>query len=628
MSSPRFRSLFGRRSSPRIPQRRQQPRTLAVERLDSRELMAAKILAVLDQGVLTITGTEKDDKIEVREDKGRISVNNTKIQIGKKDKSEVDTQLVSAIRIWGQGGNDTITLAKKEKETVPLGATIYGGLGNDTITGGQGVDIIFGEDGNDVITGGLGNDVLDGGAGDDKIQGSAGDDTLTGGPGKNSLDGGIGTDSVSEFGQKLTLTNTSVSGTNITESLTGIERGTLAGTSLDDVLVASDFTGAVRIDGYDGADYLAGGSAADVIYGGGGNDSIFGGLGADSIFGDYGDDWLYGQDGDDSLWGGEGFDRLTGGNGLDLLSGDGGDDFLYDASEQSGNGLSLLGTQTYRDYQRGKFAAAGVGDSRAAQMDDVIQIKSPSCFFAAALAAYARVANPADRIRYLGEDKYGVTLFLPDESSSTASSNYVPTRFTRREFEVTFNGTWDDQTDLAPTDEGDYWPTLFQRAYIAAYGPIATGGDYGRAMMTLTGVGNYDFDGKNPVPGKANTVWSNGLKSPNDPAGDIRRLYNATTSSNFLVVAGTVGDKSNPKKRIIDTDSGLIGNHAYTVVKVEKLNGGTDAWITLRNPWGKDTDYGVKYQDRIDNNFDDGLIRISWSTFSKYFSTYAIGKLS
>ena len=51
----------------------------------------------------------------------------------------------STIQVFGQGGNDTITL--NESNGALPAAQLFGGDGNDVITGGSGNDMLFGQAG-------------------------------------------------------------------------------------------------------------------------------------------------------------------------------------------------------------------------------------------------------------------------------------------------------------------------------------------------------------------------------------------------------------------------------------------------------------------------------------------------
>ena len=54
------------------------------------------------------------------------------------------------IQVFGQGGNDTISL--DETNGALPAAQLFGGAGNDTLTGGSGNDQLFGGAGNDTLS--------------------------------------------------------------------------------------------------------------------------------------------------------------------------------------------------------------------------------------------------------------------------------------------------------------------------------------------------------------------------------------------------------------------------------------------------------------------------------------------
>jgi Ca2+-binding RTX toxin-like protein len=166
-----------------------------IERLEIRRLLAVS----LDDGTLIITGTKKQDTIELTVDigaPGRVSVrvngflrrftlgeiNEINIQAGQGDDViKIDNgkvELTTPTRMYGSGGDDTI-LGGRGKDR------IYGGAGADFIQGGNNRDVLYGEAESDSLNGQLGFDYLDGG--DDN-------DTLTGGDGVDRHIGGRGDD--------------------------------------------------------------------------------------------------------------------------------------------------------------------------------------------------------------------------------------------------------------------------------------------------------------------------------------------------------------------------------------------------------------------------------------------------
>ncbi|GIW81053.1 MAG: hypothetical protein KatS3mg105_2860 [Gemmatales bacterium] len=169
----------------------------------------------LIDGVLVISGSDQDDRIEV---KGQ--GNNLKI---KADFLPDDVTLpagdVTQIIVVAGAGDDRVTI----KNNVTIAARLEGGPGNDRLRGGKGNDILvgglgddnlrggdgddtlIGNDGNDRLRGEKGNDLLIGGDGDDRLEGGQGDDILLGGPGNDKLKGGPGNDQEDQDGDQTVV---------------------------------------------------------------------------------------------------------------------------------------------------------------------------------------------------------------------------------------------------------------------------------------------------------------------------------------------------------------------------------------------------------------------------------------
>src|SRR5262249_36512332 len=123
-------------------------------------------------GVLSVFGDALDDTIFVSRDAaGMILINAGAVAVLGGTPTVANTAL---IQVFGQGGNDTITL--DESNGALPAAQLFGGAGNDTLTGGSGGDMLFGQSGNDTLLGKGGNDFFFGGAGNDTLTGGAGDD--------------------------------------------------------------------------------------------------------------------------------------------------------------------------------------------------------------------------------------------------------------------------------------------------------------------------------------------------------------------------------------------------------------------------------------------------------------------
>src|SRR3954469_9051638 len=127
-------------------------------------------------GILAEFGDSLDNTIATSRDAaGNILVNGGAVTVQGDQPTVANTTL---IQIFGQAGNDTITL--NEANGALPAANLFGGDGNDVLTGGSGNDLLFGQAGNDTLLGKGGNDFLFGGAGNDTLTGGTGDDQVFG----------------------------------------------------------------------------------------------------------------------------------------------------------------------------------------------------------------------------------------------------------------------------------------------------------------------------------------------------------------------------------------------------------------------------------------------------------------
>ncbi|NJR63664.1 MAG: calcium-binding protein [Cyanobacteria bacterium CRU_2_1] len=197
-------------------------------------------------------------------------------------------------------------------------ATLTGGASANIINASQftGAVLLNGLGGNDTLTGGLGKDTLDGGLGEDTLTGGVGD-VLIGGAGNDKFIGTTGTRVQEIADVNFTLTNTTLTG-NGTDSLSGIKSVQITGSSSDNTLDASSFSGFVQFAGNFGNDQLKAGADGSSGFGGDGSDTLVGGAGVDNLFGDNGDDRLEGGGDNDALKGGDGNDTLIGGANTNL----------------------------------------------------------------------------------------------------------------------------------------------------------------------------------------------------------------------------------------------------------------------------------------------------------------------
>jgi Ca2+-binding RTX toxin-like protein len=325
--------------------------------LEAREVPAVLATFIPALGTLTVFGDNLDNTIEVsRNAAGQILVNGGAVPVLGGTATVANTAL---IQVFGQGGNDTITL-NEANGALPR-ANLFGGAGNDTLTGGSGADLLFGQAGNDVLFGkggtdflfgGSENDVLTGGDGDDQVFGESGNDRMVWNPGDDTdlNEGGDGTDAVEvNGGNGAEVFTVTANGTRVR-----FDRLTPAPFSID---IGTSEKLVLNMNG--GADsFSATGNLAALIQltidGGAGNDTILGSNGADLLLGGDGDDFIDGQQGNDVAFLGAGNDifQWDPGDGSDTVEGqDGTDTMLFNGSaaneifEASANGSRVRFTR-------------------------------------------------------------------------------------------------------------------------------------------------------------------------------------------------------------------------------------------------------------------------------------------
>ncbi len=147
------------------------------------KLVASKFLTVkptveLQNGILTINGSNVDDKISLDERSLGVLVT-----INGKLLNRVLASQVTKIVVNAGEGNDSVKISSNiKRETLLNGGdgndSIWGGAGRDVIYGGRGDDRLYGNDGSDQLFGEDGDDILDGGKGSDAHSGGLGLDTL------------------------------------------------------------------------------------------------------------------------------------------------------------------------------------------------------------------------------------------------------------------------------------------------------------------------------------------------------------------------------------------------------------------------------------------------------------------
>jgi Ca2+-binding RTX toxin-like protein len=275
-------------------------------------------------------------------------------------------------------GNNSVTIGNLD--TGAMGVIVTAGAGDDVVIGNTGDDTIDGGDGNNVLNGGGGDDNITAGSGNDNITGAsgadnivagAGNDTVSAGGGADTIEGGLGDDIlnggdgddtlIENIDGSIIFSAAGSTGSNGTDTITGIERVQINGGVNADLIDAGVLSipinafgnggadtiiggGAVdNIDGGDDGDIIIGGQSDDILMGGNGNDVLLGSGGKDDLIGGPGDDFLRGQGtSNDTLRGGAGDDTLDGGVGNDIVRETNDADFVITNSTMTGNGNDSL----------------------------------------------------------------------------------------------------------------------------------------------------------------------------------------------------------------------------------------------------------------------------------------------
>lgn len=375
------------------------------------------ISAVFADGVLTVTGDDKDNTLIVsRTPAGTIVVNGGAVPITGGVPTVTNTSL---IQMFGFAGNDVLTV---DDSNGPMpSANLFGGEGDDILTGsaaddmldgGPGNDTLNGRGGNDKLFGGPGNDILIGGPGTDEIHGGDGDDIIIWNPGDGSdiVEGDAGNNTLLFNGANINeIVDLSANGprlrffrnvANITMDCDGIQQVVFNALGGADQVTVNDLTGTkvtnVVVDLSTPAGSGIGDHAADTIIVNGttNNDnvmvagstngvSVFGLAATVTVLGSEptldslvinglaGNDTidasalpanlikltLNGGDGDDTLIGSQGDDLLIGGRGNDVMFGRAGDDtFIWNP----GDGSDIIEGEEGHDTM--VFNGANVGE--------------------------------------------------------------------------------------------------------------------------------------------------------------------------------------------------------------------------------------------------------------------------
>jgi phospholipase C len=129
------------------------------------------------QFVLVVQGTEGDDRITITNAGTALRVQIKGDDVDFDKFFDTTNQTISRLEIYGQGGDDHITVASD----VTTPAFIFGGAGDNVIKAGGGPTVVVGGGGDNKISGGSGPSILIGGSDESRIKAGTGSSILIGG---------------------------------------------------------------------------------------------------------------------------------------------------------------------------------------------------------------------------------------------------------------------------------------------------------------------------------------------------------------------------------------------------------------------------------------------------------------
>src|SRR5439155_20939912 len=193
---------------------------------------------------------------------------------------------------------------------------------------------------------------------------------------------------------------------------------------------------------------------------------------------------------------------------------------------------------------------------------------------------------------------------------------------------VTFNSTWTENEPYPAPDDGtgarDYWPGLYQRAYLQAQNVDTSAADAhqwavrGTSASQLTSqLWRYPDVALKAVTGRL--VGTDSFINDSD----LTTIQGAISAGRDVIANTWTVDSM--RSRVDGT--GLVFSHTYAIVGVTFDSQG--AILTLRNPWGVDNKTTALSALSTGNrsfftqgNDNDGVVQVRWDTFKQAFAAY------
>lgn len=219
-------------------------------------------------------------------------------------------------------------------------------------------------------------------------------------------------------------------------------------------------------------------------------------------------------------------------------------------------------------------------------MDDAVQGQVGDCYFIAALASVAKTHPEllAKAVKTNRDGTYTVTFFENRKGVTKPVSVTIDGTFANRSGRLEY---------AAARETKELWPMIFEKAYATWKGGFDAieAGMSATALEALTGAKPEFFL----------------VTSDSKPTDLFAQLQKATASGGCVVALSKPWDPA---------ESGVVADHAYTLLGVEEENG--QKRVSLRNPWGE--------KEPGHDGRDDGIFTMSLEKFMTSFSTVEYAK--
>ncbi|MDQ3262092.1 MAG: C2 family cysteine protease [Myxococcota bacterium] len=252
------------------------------------------------------------------------------------------------------------------------------------------------------------------------------------------------------------------------------------------------------------------------------------------------------------------------------------------------------GSANYADVAGGKLVVDGIS------ADDVKQGQAGDCYFLVAISGLAK-SHPEviqNALKDNGDGSFTATFYEseygpvdPKDVNGEWVEKFTPVKV---EIDGDIPKEYGSAVYATGGTDKELWAPLLEKAYAkwkGGYEEIGNGGWPHDALSQLTGK-------------PAESIWMDAKNPPN-----ITKVVQGYLASGQVVCASTKDEKAT-------SGSGIVGNHAYTVLGTLEKDG--KSYVQLRNPWGN-TEFG-------NDGKDDGVFMIPAAKFRQLFDSLSVSQ--